>query len=149
MKTLHLPLHLLASHLVVLVAAALRLRAVNMLPIDFDEDDYLPAGQQFATAIQTGDWAGITRYNYRQEHPPLQKIAYGIALAALPPAPEIPDLPTKVTLAMAIAGMTDPTGASWNMPAAISVMMSVPIVVIFLAFERYLADRFLLGSMEA
>jgi hypothetical protein len=94
MKNPHLLLRMLAILLVVLVAAVLRLRAVNMLPIDFDEDDYLRAGQQFATAIQAGDWAGLTRYNYRPEHPPLQKIVYGLAIAPLPPVPEIPDLPT-------------------------------------------------------
>jgi ABC-type glycerol-3-phosphate transport system permease component len=54
----------------------------------------------------------------------------------------------KVTLAMAIAGMIGPTGASWNMLAAISVLMSVPIVVIFIVLERYLSNRFLLGTVE-
>ena len=102
MKTSNPLLRLLPVLLVVLLSAALRLRAVNMLPIDFDEDDYLRAGQQFATAIQAGDWAGLTRYNYRSEHPPLQKIVYGIALAPLPPASEIPDLPTTAPPASAL-----------------------------------------------
>ena len=55
----------------------------------------------------------------------------------------------KVTLAMAIAGMIGPTGASWNMLAAISVFMSVPIVAIFLLLQRFLLNRFLLGGVEA
>lgn len=80
--------------LAVVLALGLRLRAVNMLPIDYDEDDYLRAGQQFAQAIQAGDWRAFTELNYRTEHPPLSKIAYGAAITPLKPAPEIPDLPT-------------------------------------------------------
>jgi hypothetical protein len=80
--------------LAVVLALGLRLRAVELLPIDYDEDDYLRAGQQFATAIQQGDWRAFTELNYRTEHPPLSKIAYGVAIAPLNPAPEIPDRPT-------------------------------------------------------
>ncbi len=80
--------------MVVLLALFLRLRAVERLPIDYDEDDYLRAAQQFATAIQSGNWGAFTQLNYRPEHPPLSKIINGFAIAPLPPAPEIPDLPT-------------------------------------------------------
>lgn len=79
---------------VVLVAAALRWRAVQLLPIDYDEDDYLRAGQQYAVGIQQGDWGVFMRENYRTEHPPLHKIAYGLAIVGLPPVAEIPDRPT-------------------------------------------------------
>ncbi len=54
----------------------------------------------------------------------------------------------KVTLAMAIAGMVGPTGASWNMLAALALLMSVPIVIIFIIFQKYLVSRFLLGEVE-
>ena len=84
----------LSVAVIVLLALFLRLRAVELLPIDFDEDDYLRAAQQFATAIQAGDWGAFTQLNYRAEHPPLTKIINGLAIAPLPPAPEIPDLPT-------------------------------------------------------
>lgn len=80
--------------LAIVLALGLRLRAVEMLPIDYDEDDYLRAGQQFATAIQNGDWRAFTELNYRTEHPPLSKIAYGVAIARLKRVPEIPDRPT-------------------------------------------------------
>lgn len=80
--------------LAIVLAVGLRLRAVDMLPTDYDEDDYLRAGQQFATAIQTGNWQAFTELNYRTEHPPLAKILYGVAIAPLKPAPEIPDRPT-------------------------------------------------------
>ncbi|MGB8645436.1 MAG: ABC transporter permease subunit [Anaerolineae bacterium] len=89
-----LALRFLAVLFIFLIALALRWRAVNLLPIDYDEDDYLRAGQQYATAIQNGDWAAFTQENYRAEHPPLEKIIYGVAIASLPPAPEIPDRPT-------------------------------------------------------
>ena len=54
----------------------------------------------------------------------------------------------KETLAMAIAGMVGPTGASWNMLAAISLLMAVPIVILFLFLHKYLLNRFLLGGVE-
>ena len=79
---------------VTLIALSARLTAVDKLPIDYDEDDYLRAGQIYATGIQTGDWSVFTRENYRTEHPPLTKIVNGLVMAPLPPAPEIPDRPT-------------------------------------------------------
>src|SRR5512139_180487 len=88
-------LFLVATALVVtLIALSARLTAVDKLPIDYDEDDYLRAGQIYATGIQNGDWGVFTRENYRTEHPPLTKIVNGLVMAPLPPAPEIPDRPT-------------------------------------------------------
>ena len=80
--------------LVAIVAFGGRLLAVNVLPIDYDEDDYLRAGQQYAVGLQAGDPGVFLRENYRSEHPPLSKIVTGLVLAPLPPAPEIPDRPT-------------------------------------------------------
>lgn len=79
---------------VVVLAWMLRARAVDLLPIDYDEDDYLRAAQQMAVAIRAGEWGELTEINYRSEHPPLAKLAYGLAIAGLPPADEIPDRPT-------------------------------------------------------
>lgn len=79
---------------VILVAVVLHVLAVQTLPIDYDEDDYLRAGQQYAQAIETGNWATFTTENYRTEHPPLEKIAYGVALTTVPSAPLVPDLPS-------------------------------------------------------
>ncbi len=78
----------------VTLAIGLRWRAVQRLPIDFDEDDYLRAGQQYAAGLQQGDWSVFTQENYRTEHPPLHKIVYGLAIAPLPVAPLVPDRPT-------------------------------------------------------
>jgi ABC-type sugar transport system permease subunit len=85
---------IIAVLVVTLIALSARLTAVDQLPIDYDEDDYLRAGQLYATGIQQGDWSVFTRENYRTEHPPLTKIVNGLVMAPLPPAPEIPDRPT-------------------------------------------------------
>ena len=82
---------------VAIVAASLRWRAVNKLPIDYDEDDYLRAAQQFAALIRTGDWKGFTETNYRTEHPPLAKIIFGISILPLPEEPLILDRPTTAS----------------------------------------------------
>jgi ABC-type sugar transport system permease subunit len=79
----------------VIVAVLIHWRAVDLLPVDFDEDDYLRAGEEYAQAIRDADWSSFTELNYRPEHPPLAKIAYGVALSPLDPAPEIPDVPTS------------------------------------------------------
>src|SRR5512146_555862 len=79
---------------VAVLALATRLLAVNVLPIDFDEDDYLRAGQQYATGLQTGNLDVFLQDNYRTEHPPLSKIVTGLAIAPLPAAAEVPDRPT-------------------------------------------------------
>ena len=84
----------LAAIVVVLIALSVRLQAVDRLPIDFDEDDYLRAGQIYATGLQDGDPGILLRENYRPEHPPLTKLVTGLALLPLEPAPEIPDRPT-------------------------------------------------------
>ena len=76
------------------IALTLRWRAVQMLPVDYDEDDYLRAGQEFAQLIRTKDWSGFLETNYRTEHPPLAKILYGFSLLSVPEAALIQDKPT-------------------------------------------------------
>jgi ABC-type sugar transport system permease subunit len=73
------------------LSLALHLRAVEGLPIDYDEDDYLGAAQRYARAIQAGDIQAIIDYDFNYEHPPLTKLVYGIAISGLPPAPLIPE----------------------------------------------------------
>ena len=90
-----LPLRLLAVVGVLIVAWGLRARAVALIPVDYDEDDYLRAAQQYATLFRAGDWAGFTQTNYRFEHPPLAKIAFGLSILPAPETPLIPDRPTS------------------------------------------------------
>jgi len=88
-------IRILAILTVTLLALGLRLKAINELPIDYDEDDYLRAGQIYATGLQHNDLSVFTRENYRTEHPPLTKIVTGLVIAGLPSAKEIPDRPTS------------------------------------------------------
>jgi ABC-type sugar transport system permease subunit len=90
-----LTLTLLAVVLVAGLAWGLRWRAATMLPVDFDEDDYLRASQQYTALIRANDWGGFTQTNYRSEHPPLSKILFGISLLQTPASPLIPDRPTS------------------------------------------------------
>ncbi len=78
------------------VALALRLRAGERLPIDYDEDDYLLAGQHYARAIAAGDWGEIVNYDYNYEHPPLTKLVYGAVILPLPQMTEIPQRSTSM-----------------------------------------------------
>lgn len=94
LRSLKLPFTILAIVLIVLLAFALRWRAVTLLPGDFDEDDYLRAAQEYAAVFQAGEWGKLSDFNYRSEHPPLAKIAFGLAIAGDPAAPLIPDRPT-------------------------------------------------------
>ena len=60
------------------------------------------------------------------------------------------DKAQNVTLAMAISGMIQSSYLdSWANLAALALMMSLPVVVIFLAAQRYLIDRLLLGPVES
>ena len=80
---------------VVAFAWSLRWYAVKTLSVDYDEDDYLRAAQQFAALIRSGDWHGFMDTNYRQEHPPLSKIVFGVSILPAPSAPLLPDRPTS------------------------------------------------------
>jgi ABC-type sugar transport system permease subunit len=93
--SLNLSLRLLMILSVVLIAAILRWHAVVKLPVDYDEDDYLRAAQQFTALIRSGDWGGFLQTNYRPEHPPLEKIVFGISLLSSPEEPLTPDRPTS------------------------------------------------------
>ena len=75
------------------VAFGLRTYAANHLSIDYDEDDYLRAGQEFAHLIRTDDWRGFLETNYRPEHPQLAKIMFGLSIVNLPEEELIADLP--------------------------------------------------------
>lgn len=83
---------------VIVLAWAIRWHALTTLNIDYDEDDYLRAGQEFSHLIRTKDWAGFLNTNYRPEHPPLAKIMVGISIRNLPePAQLVPDRPSTAS----------------------------------------------------
>jgi arabinogalactan oligomer/maltooligosaccharide transport system permease protein len=94
-KIFRTSLYILSVLLVVAFAFGLRARAVNDLPIDYDEDDYLRAGQEYAHLIRTSNWSGFLETNYRAEHPPLAKIIIGLSVLSAPEEPLTPDAPTS------------------------------------------------------
>jgi ABC-type sugar transport system permease subunit len=93
MKKFQFPLRILSIIAVLFIAWTLRARAVEKLPIDYDEDDYTRAGQEYAHLIRTSDWSGFLETNYRPEHPPLAKIVYGFAFSFQPDYPLVADVP--------------------------------------------------------
>jgi len=57
------------------------------------------------------------------------------------------DKSQNVTLAMAIAGILQGDSlVSWSNLAALSILMSAPVIILFLILERYMVDRFFYGS---
>ncbi|MBA4384944.1 MAG: hypothetical protein C0410_09425 [Anaerolinea sp.] len=80
--------------LVVLLAWGLRWNALTTLNIDYDEDDYMRAAQEYTTIFRTGNWTAFLETNYRPEHPPLAKVVFGLSLLSLPEKPLIGDHPT-------------------------------------------------------
>src|SRR5215212_176377 len=94
-KSLRTLLYFLAVVVVVVFAFGLRVHAANTLSIDYDEDDYLRAGQEFAHLIRTSNWRGILDTNYRPEHPPLAKIIIGLSLLSVPEKPLTPEAATS------------------------------------------------------
>lgn len=88
-------LKILAVIVVAAIGWSLRWQAMKALPVDYDEDDYMRAAQEFTHLIRTGEWFGFLETNYRTEHPPLSKILYGIGLLTEPEAPLIADKPTS------------------------------------------------------
>jgi len=94
-KGLKRGLFLLAIAAVAVAAFSLRLRAVERLPIDYDEDDYLAAAQHYSRALLEGDVPEILQYRYNYEHPALVKLLYGVVLTRLPQEPEVPQLPSS------------------------------------------------------
>ncbi|HQV27034.1 MAG TPA: sugar ABC transporter permease [Thermoflexales bacterium] len=81
--------------IIAIAAFGIRLYAIDRLPVDYDEDDYLRAAQLISDGLRAGDPGILLRSNYRPEHPPLQKIAFALAVLPLGPRPEIADAETS------------------------------------------------------
>lgn len=54
----------------------------------------------------------------------------------------------NVTLAMAVSGMMRMAGTEWSSLAAISLLMSLPVVITFFLFSKYLLRGQLIGKIE-
>ena len=81
----------LAIIIVLCIALCARMRAAALLPIDYDEDDYLRAAQLYAEVVRERDWRRLPEVTFCHEHPALAKLAFGAAIAGLAPAPLIPE----------------------------------------------------------
>ncbi len=88
------PFAVLVAIVIAAAAFGTRLYAVDRLPIDYDEDDYLRAAQLQGDGLRAGDAGILLRSNYRPEHPPLQKIVFALAVLPLGPRAEIADADT-------------------------------------------------------
>jgi len=71
------------------IALAVRMRAVNILPIDIDEPKYLNVGLGYTRLIREGDIKGVAWYDENAEHPVLTKMLYGVSFFPLPPIDRI------------------------------------------------------------
>jgi ABC-type sugar transport system permease subunit len=92
-KSIRALIHFTAVALVIAVAFGLRTHAAGKLSIDYDEDDYLRAGQEFAHLIRTSNWRGFMDTNYRPEHPQLAKLMFGLSIVSLPETALVEDVP--------------------------------------------------------
>lgn len=54
----------------------------------------------------------------------------------------------NVTLAMAVSGYWAQSAVAWNRLSALAIMMSIPVVLIFLSLNRMLSRGWLLGMTE-
>ncbi|MBC8447126.1 MAG: carbohydrate ABC transporter permease [Chloroflexi bacterium] len=54
----------------------------------------------------------------------------------------------NVTLAMAIAGLMGDGSRAWSEMAALAILMSLPVIVLFLLLRRYLLQGLLLGTVQ-
>ncbi len=57
------------------------------------------------------------------------------------------DQSQDVTLAMSLSGMYNMI-SNWSNLAALAVMTSIPVVIVFIGLQRYLLDRLLIGQIK-
>lgn len=134
-------LMVLAIIIVAALAGFIRWHALTTLNVDYDEDDYLRAAQQYTTIFRTGDWDSLTETNYRSEHPPLAKIVFGISLLPLPEKTLIADRPTSAGpnqyLPRDLLRNARITSAIFGTLTAILVALVDPVGGFFLAIHAF------------
>jgi len=84
-------LRLGAVGLITALSLLLHVQAAR-LPVDFDEDDYMRAGQILADEIRTGNPAILLENNYRIEHPQFVKMLIASVMLGMEPIQRIPEL---------------------------------------------------------
>lgn len=134
-------LHILALVFVFSIAFGLRSYAADRLTVDYDEDDYLRAGQEFAHLIRTSDWRGFQETNYRPEHPQLAKIMFGLSILGLPEEPLLADLPITAnppkTLPSGLEDAARTLSAVWGSLTALLLALINPLGGFLLAIHSF------------
>jgi hypothetical protein len=74
--------HLAIALVAVVLATWQRARAIEALRPDHDERPYLMAAFRYAERMEGGRWGEIPNFEDNREHPPLVKLAYGVAVEA-------------------------------------------------------------------
>lgn len=116
--------------------------AFQAVPLELEEAAYLDGASQFGTFL---------RITFPLALP---SIAVAALVAFLMGYTEFAigwlfvESSENVTLAMAVSGMMRQAGADWAHLSAISILMSLPVVLIFLFVHRYLLRGFLAGTIE-
>ncbi len=127
--------------LAVVLAWNLRSFALVTLPVDYDEDDYLRAAQEYAAVFRSGDLTRLTQFNYRPEHPPLSKIIYGLSILPAPQTSILPDRPTTAspdqTLPKDQLRNARTVGAILGTLTALLVALLNPLAGFFLAIHSW------------
>ena len=135
------PLRILIITAIVIVGLATRMRAVALLPIDFDEDDYLRAAQLYASIIRKGSWHELPNVSFTSEHPALAKLLYGLILATLPPADEIPEHspadPAAESLPQPHLNLARATSAALGSLEVLLLALLDPLAAFFLATHTF------------
>ncbi len=141
MKIFSKILYILGILAAVAAAVGLRLRAVNMLPIDYDEPVYFHAAQLYSEEIHTGDLIGLMNVDVNMEHPPLFKILYGFVLTAFPPTQELTqsqvDNPLSTTLPQPQGRALRLTSVGINVAEVLLLAILNPVAGLCLAVHTY------------
>jgi len=133
--------HLAVALLAVGLATWQRDRAVERLPPDFDELDYIPSGFRYAELMTPGGWSKIPDVTRNSEHPPLVKLSYGVAVKLTGAVePDWEDLgvgrplPDEARPAFGAARWTSAVPGLGQVALAAAVH---PLAGLLLAFESY------------
>ncbi|HZW02951.1 MAG TPA: hypothetical protein VFF68_03420, partial [Anaerolineaceae bacterium] len=124
---------------VTLLALGLRGYAANHLLIDGDEPVYINAAVVYAGLMRSGEWRQISWYEKNKEHPPLNKLVYGVGLLTKPQlnAMWAKDFPKYTPIATAEGRPWGMVGrwisASFGVLAALVLSLLNPVAGLFLA----------------
>lgn len=130
---LKIVLRVLAVLLVTAAAWTTRWRALTTLGVDYDEDDYLRAAQEYKALMKSGDWAGFIQANYRPEHPPLAKIVFGVSILGTEDTPLIDPEQQNWSLPLDQLGAARTSSAVLGTLTAALVALINPLAGLFLA----------------